>query len=356
MSEFKYTDEFFKEYEQRYMTPTPRPQKPPVQNKPKRKRKINRLYLSIAAIVVVLAIVITVILVGKPKDKPQNSSSANNVVSNVEKPKIKPFPLVTDTTAELGKTINSEFAVLVNVTDNTVVAQKNGDARIYPASLTKILTLLVAVENIENFDDTFEMTYTITDPAYKAGASMAGFLSGEVITVKDLLYGAILPSGAEATTAIAIYVSGSEKAFVELMNKKVAELGITTAHFTNTSGLHNDNHYCTVTDMAVILRAAMENEMCREILSTYQYTTTCTPQHPEGILLTSTLFGRMKGDEPEGAYIKGGKTGFTSEAGNCIASFGVSENGTEYIFVTTKAKGLWKAVYDHIDVYTAYAK
>ena len=84
--------------------------------------------------------------------------------------------------------------------------------------------------------------------------------------------------------------------------------------------------------------------------------TTCTPQHPEGILLTSTLFGRMKGDEPEGAYIKGGKTGFTSQAGNCIASFGVSENGTEYIFVTTKAKGLWKAVYDHIDVYTAYAK
>ena len=356
MSEFKYTDEFFKEYERKYMTPTPRPQKPQVQNQPKRKHKINRLYLSITAIIVVLAIIVTVILVSIPKDKPQNNSSVNNVVSTVEKPKIKPFPTVTDTTAELGKTINSEFAVMVNVTDNTVVAQKNSDARIYPASLTKILTLLVAVENVENFDDTFEMTYAITDPAYKAGASMAGFLAGEVITVKDLLYGAILPSGAEATTAIAIYVSGSEKAFVELMNKKVEELGITTAHFTNTSGLHNDNHYCTVTDMVVILRAAMQNEMCREILSTYQYTTTVTPQHPKGILLTSTLFSRMYGTEPEKADIIGGKTGFTSESGNCIASFGVSENGKEYIFVTTKAKGLWKAVYDHIDVYTAYAK
>ncbi len=356
MSEFKYTDEFFKEYEQRYMTPTPRTEKAQVQNKPKRKLKKKRLRLSIVAIIVVLAIVVTVILVAKPKDNPQNNSNVNNVVSSVEKPTVKPSPKLTEGATTLGKAINSEYAVFVNVTDNTVVAHKNSDARIYPASLTKILTLLVAVENIENFDDTFQMTYTITDPAYKAGASMAGFLAGEVITVKDLLYGAILPSGAEATIAIAIYVSGSEEAFVELMNKKVSELGITTAHFTNTSGLHNDNHYCTVTDMAVILRAAMENQLCREILSTYQYTTSYTPQHPEGILLTSTLFGRMKGDEPEGAEIKGGKTGFTSEAGNCIASFGVGESGKEYIFVTTKAKGLWKAVFDHIDVYTAYAK
>ena len=356
MSENKYTDEFFKEYEQRYMRSTPTQKPDPVKTqKPNNKFTKNRILVATVAFVVILAITVGIILITGP-NKNDVADGVNNVVSTVEKPKVKPLPEFNENTVELGSKIVSEHAILINVTDNTVVASKNSDARIYPASLTKILTLLVAVENIENFDDTFEMTYEITDPPYKAGASMAGFLSGEVITIKDLLYGAILPSGAEATAAIAIYVSGSEAEFAKLMNAKAKELGITTAHFTNTSGLHNDNHYCTVMDMAVILSAAMKNEMCREILSTYQYTTTATPQHPEGILLTSTLFGRMRGDEPEGAEILGGKTGFTSEAGNCIASFGVSESGKEYIFVTTKAKGLWKAVYDHIDTYTAYVK
>lgn len=356
MSDNKYTDEFFKNYEQRYMRTEPAP-KPVAPKAQKRKKKIirNRIFVAVMSLTIVSAITLGIILITPPKDK-NVVDGVDNTVSTVKKPKLPTLPIFNDQTVELGTKIESEHAIFINVTDNIVVASKNSDARVYPASLTKVLTLLVAVENIKNLDDTFEMTYEITDPPYNAGASMAGFLAGEVITVKDLLYGAILPSGAEATAAIAIYVAGSESKFAELMNEKARKLGITNANFTNTSGLHNNNHYCTVMDMAVVLRAAMKNDICREILSTYQYTTTFTEQHPEGILLTSTLFGRMRGDEPEGAEIKGGKTGFTSEAGNCIASFGVSDSGKEYIFVTTKAKGLWKAVYDHINTYTAYAK
>ena len=120
--------------------------------------------------------------------------------------------------------------------------------------------------------------------------------------------------------------------------------------------MFDQNHYTTPEDMAVILRAAMQNDLCRKILSTYQYTTAPTPQHPDGILLTSTLFSHMYGTEPEGADILGGKTGFVNESGYCIASFGKSDGGTEYVCVTLGGNGLWPTVYDQFHLYEQYAK
>ena len=142
------------------------------------------------------------------------------------------------------------------------------------------------------------------------------------------------------------------------MNAKAKELGLRDTHFVNASGLFDANHYSTPEDMAVIIRAAMENELLREILSTYEYTTAPTAQNPNGILLTSTLFKRMYGTEPEGSDIIGGKTGFINESGYCIASFGKSESesGTEYVCVTFKGPSVWPAVYDQINLYTRYAK
>ncbi len=172
----------------------------------------------------------------------------------------------------------------------------------------------------------------------------------------DMIYGAILPSGADATAGLAIKVAGSEAAFVKLMNKKADELGLKDTHFTNASGLFDKEHYTTPEDMAVIIRAAMQNELCKKVLSTYQYTTAPTPQNPNGIQLTSTLFSYMYGTEPEGSDILGGKTGFVNESGYCIASFGKSDNGTEYVCVTLKGQGLWPTVYDQINLYTKYAK
>lgn len=259
------------------------------------------------------------------------------------------------------QTIGDEFVaqniVFIDTEENRIVAQKNSDQRVSPASTTKIMTLLVAVEKIKNFDDTFTMTFEITDPLYRENATVAGFLSGEEINMTDLLYGTILPSGADATIALAIKLCGSEENFVKEMNEKVKELGLKNTNFKNSSGLFQEGHYTTAEDLAVILRAAMENELCRKILSTYQYTAKPTTQHPEGLEMTSTLFGSMYGDEPEGAVILGGKTGFINESGYCIASFGENEeNKKEYVCVTLGTQGRWPAVYAQIDLYSRFAK
>ena len=150
--------------------------------------------------------------------------------------------------------IHSEFARIPEV-----LAEKGMDEKIYPASMTKVMTLLVAAENLPDLGATFPMTQAIIDPLYLAGASMAGYVNGETVTMRDLLYGAVVPSGAEATEALAQAVAGSEEAFVAMMNEKAAALGLTNTHFMNTSGLHDENHYSTVREIALILQAALEN-------------------------------------------------------------------------------------------------
>lgn len=147
--------------------------------------------------------------------------------------------------------------------------------------MTKVLTLLVAVEHVSNLSDTFTITREITDYSYSHDCSAVGFDENETVTVKDLLYGTILPSGGDAAAGLACYVSGSLDGFVELMNQKLQELGLSgSAHFTNCVGLYDDNHYCTLYDLAVIMEAAMDNELCREILNARTYVTSSTEQHP----------------------------------------------------------------------------
>lgn len=264
------------------------------------------------------------------------------------------YPRVTADTYTLTDEVDAQSAILVDVTDNVVVASKQPKQVLYPASITKVMTLLVAVENIADFTDTFVMTFDMLNTLYIEQASVAGFSAGEAVTMEDLLYGCILPSGADATWGLAEYVAGSEEDFAELMNRKAEELGLRSTHFTNTSGLHDANHYTTAEDMALIMAAAMDNPHCRQVLSTYQYTTAATPEHPEGILLTSTMFSRMYGDEAEGALIISGKTGYTTEAGHTMVSYAEGENGHDYILVTMKGSNRWKATYDAINTYTRF--
>ncbi len=268
---------------------------------------------------------------------------------------IKPYTLA-DNVVTLGDDVDCKNCVLVDVTDNKIIVQKDADAVIYPASMTKILTLITAVENMTDPNAAFTFSYEITDPLYVQEASVVGFSAGETVGVTDMLYGSILASGADATAGLAITISGSEDAFVAAMNQKVQDLGLTTATFKNTSGLHDPEHKCTVKDMAVLFDYAMKNETCRKVLTSESYTTAPTAQHPEGITVTSTLFSRIYGSEPEGANIIAGKTGYTIEAGNCIASYAEGDNGHAYIFVSAGGSDKWKAVYDHINVYSAYAK
>lgn len=261
----------------------------------------------------------------------------------------------SDTTKTLNLELYSAVGILVDVQSGAALAEKSPDERIYPASMTKVMTLLVAVENLPDLDATFTMTQAIIDPIYLAGASMAGFVDGETVTMRDLLYGAVVPSGAEATEALAQAVAGNEEGFVALMNEKAAALGLKNTHFMNTSGLHDENHYSTVREIALILQAALQNETCAEVLSAENYRASETEQHPDGLAMTNKFLYRVHHEyETGGAQITAAKTGYTAEAMNCCASFGKTPDGRDVICVTANAWTGEFCIEDHIALYTQY--
>jgi len=273
-------------------------------------------------------------------------------------------PLIfSEYSTQLGSAVSSNNCILYCVDDRNVIAQKSAETRFYPASMTKIMTLLFAVENISNLDEEVEMTYEVINPLYLQGATITGFKSGDKVTVRDLLYGIILPSGADATVTIAQHLCGSEEEFVKLMNEKVEELGLENTHFTNTSGLHDANHYTTAYDMAIILDYAIHNETCNQILSTYKYTTksftTDETGNKKNIEFYSTMFKNVSRELVEGVTICGGKTGYTSESMYCLASF-AQKNGKTYIAVTAGApvgydRGVWTNVINDVEkLYSEY--
>lgn len=261
---------------------------------------------------------------------------------------------VTDATKTLDLELYSENALLIDLESNTVLVQKNADARIYPASMTKVMTVLVAAEHIENWDETFTMTQSIIDPLFLADASMAGFVHGEEVSMTELLYGAVLPSGAEATQALAIVTAGSEEAFAALMNEKAQELGLKDTHFVDASGLHDENHYTTLSDMAIIMQAALDNPHCREVLTSVNHTSPATAQNPEGVAMTNRFLYRIRPQQTGNVDIQAAKTGYTAQAMNCCVSYGIMENGRAAICVTAHA---WTGDYciaDHLALYEVY--
>lgn len=267
---------------------------------------------------------------------------------------------VTADTAALGTEINSEYAVLVDVANQAVLAEKKADAVINPASMTKVLTVLVASEHLEsqaNLADTVTIDFSITDYCYRNDCSVVGFLVDEEVTVKDLFYGTILPSGADAALGLANYIAGSQEAFVALMNEKLEELGLSdTAHFTNCVGLYDAEHYCTVYDMAMILKAAMDDPLCREVISTKIHYTEPSALHPEGMVLSNWFMRRIEDKDSGAVTVLGGKTGYVDESGNCAASCGQDEGGNLYICVTGKAGSSSLCMADHVALYTGYVK
>ena len=303
----------------------------------------------------------------KVNSKPEESSSeevseVDDLSSVVEEP-VSNYPVKSANYQDInikGMTANS--AILVDADTNEIVAGYNYEKKVYPASLTKMLTLLVAAENIQDMDATYKFTSDDIDPLIEDNASRAGFEAGETVTMKDLLYSAILVSGADGTTGLANAVAGSEEKFVELMNAKIQELGLTGTKFVNASGLHNKNHYSTAQDIAVITKAAMDNETCCEVLTATKYTTSKTKQHKDGIELTSIVAQRIEGyyvdcdgdgEADDGISIEGGKTGFTDEAKYTLSTI-LDDNGHKYICVTTKSKDELKSVEDQIAIYEKY--
>lgn len=242
----------------------------------------------------------------------------------------------------------STYAILMDVETGQVLAQKNSDKRMYPASMTKLMAALVAVEYTEDWNEAVEIPYEIFSQLYIEHASLAGFEPEEKVMPKDLLYGMLLPSGAECCTTYAMWLAGNEDTFVEWMNLKAVELGMENTHFANTTGLHDEEHYSTAEDMATLLYQCIQDETIRTILSTETYQTAATAKHPQGLTLESTLFQtineskaltkKLKTSQTKGVMLLGGKTGYTSQAGMCLASF-ASIGGREYILVTANAEG-----------------
>lgn len=254
-------------------------------------------------------------------------------------------------TLRSGDEFYSKNAILIDLESNNIVAWKGAKERISPASMTKILTLLVAAEHVENLDDTFTITLDITDYSYRNQCSNAGFDKEEEVTVRDLLYGTILPSGADAAMGLAMYVAGSHEAFVDMMNEKLEELGLSeTAHFTNCVGIYDENHYCTVYDMAMIIEAAADNALCREVLTAHTYVTSKTEQHPEGLELSNWFLRRIE-DHLEGGEVLYAKTGYVDQSGNCAASYALSDMGKRYVCVTVGAESYWRCIFDHAGLY-----
>jgi len=261
----------------------------------------------------------------------------------------------TPATASVDSSFPSQYVILADLETGEILAQRDYGARISPASMTKILTLLVAVEHAEDLDATFTMTREMADYCFVNNCSVVGYDVDESATLRELLYGCIMNSGADACLGIAQIIAGSHEAFVELMNDKLEELGLAeTSHFTNCVGLYDENHYCTVADMAMMLKTALENELCREVLSTRTTSTAPTPQHPESQNMSNWFIRRIEDLDSGGVNVFTGKTGYVEQAGFCAASCGLAPDGREYLCVTAKSTGTWQSIRDHAALFKTY--
>ena len=289
----------------------------------------------------------------EPEEQPMTARAAEeDPPPPAAEPEERFSPQETASTVRLGEEVSSGYAVLIDLDSGTVLAEKDSHTAVSPASMTKILTILVAAEQIGDLNDTAPVTQEITDFCFSNDYSVAGFLPGEAVPLGELFYGAILPSGADASLALANYVAGSQEAFVELMNRKAAELGLSeSARFSNCVGLYSEDNVCPVYDMALILKAAMDNDLCRQVLTQKTFDIPPSEAHPEGLPLSNWFIRRIEDHMPEGVELLGAKTGFINESGNCAASMAQDASGRRFICVTAQAGGVWQCIYDHVALY-----
>jgi len=237
----------------------------------------------------------------------------------------------------------AKSAILIEASSGEPIFEKDADAIMYPASTTKILTLLLAL----TMGDMNQTVYLSESALYGIGEGDAtmDLDIGESIVMKDLLYGTFIRSANEGANLIAETISGSQEAFVNLMNQTAASYGCTSTHFMNANGLHDVNHYTTVRDMATLAMAAMKNDQFRAIAKTYTYTLPASNLHRARVLTHSSRSFFNPSLEENSAYYEyatGIKTGFTNAAGYCFVG-SAERNGVELISVVfyTTADGRW---------------
>jgi D-alanyl-D-alanine carboxypeptidase (penicillin-binding protein 5/6) len=215
--------------------------------------------------------------------------------------------------------LESRNACLIRLEDGKELLDLRAEERVPPASLTKMMTLLVTLEKVSEREEQLLISKELLDDLELQDAATAGFKAGDLVAIEDLLYGVILPSGAECCEVLAPYVSGSRQLFIRDMNIKAYELGLEDTNFANTTGLHDDTHFSSARDMAKLLAYALKNDDFRRIMSTETYTTLPTYGHPTGLVLQNRTLQYINISlNPAEA---GCKTGFTSQAGLCLATY-----------------------------------
>lgn len=344
---------------------TPRYSREERQARRKRRRRARLIRrMALLAAVVATGLAVTFMFTREPTDSdqppaPAEPSTSEPVVSLPTEPEEPSEPVyvfhTTEKTAQISTEFPSQYAALIDLESGEILAERDSEARINPASMTKILTLLVASEQISDRSGTFTMTFDITDYCYVNKCSVVGYEVGEVIPVEELFYGCILNSGADACLALAEIAAGSHEAFVELMNEKLEELGLSeTSHFTNCVGLYDEDHYCTAQDMAMILKAALENEHCEQVMGTKIYHTAPTNMHSAGQDLSNWFVRNIEDMDTGNVSVRYAKTGYVSESGFCAASCGEAEDGTMYLCVTGKSTSTKQSIRDHAQIYKTY--
>ena len=245
--------------------------------------------------------------------------------------------------------ITSDYVILYNLNDDEVLYELESDKRTEIASLTKIMTTIVAIENTQDLDQ----EVVITKDAFLGveDYTVVGFKVGDKVSVRDLLYGTMLPSGADAVNALAYHISGSVGEFVKLMNDKAVKLNLSNTHFDNPIGMDSDNNYSTARDIAELLKYCLKNNIFREIFTARTYKIESINKE-----IKSTLISYSRSYGLDVSDITGAKSGYTDGAGLCLASIATLDD-VDYLLVTMHAdvSNRSNAVRDTLEIYDYYS-
>lgn len=223
--------------------------------------------------------------------------------------------------------INAESAILIDGDTGKILYEKSAYEKRAPASTTKIMTALLALEHCKTTDVATVTSEAIT--SVPSGYSTDLLKMGEELTIKDLLYALLLPSSNEAANVLAIHIAGSIDSFASMMNTKAMDLGCKNTHFVNPNGVHDDNHYSTAYDLSLIAKEAMKNDIFRQIVSTASYTLPNSNKYSRidrTLITTNDLIKKQSNNYYE--YAIGIKTGFTTPAKNCLVSSATKDGKT----------------------------
>ena len=245
--------------------------------------------------------------------------------------------VVTDEASYDPDFVTSQAAALFDMDDREVLYSKDVFERMYPASITKIMTALVAIK-----EGDLKSRVLVTDDAVitEQGATLFGIEPGDTLTLEQLLYGLMLPSGNDAGAAIAVHIAGSIEAFSDMMNEEAVRLGATGTHFVNPHGLNDPDHYTTAYDLYLIFNEALKYPVFRQIVGTTAYTANYHNKNSEPVSKTwkgSNWFMTGERETPDGLKVFGGKTGTTKAAGYCLIMASRDDSDKEYISVVLKA-------------------